>query len=135
MDNMIHTHPSKISHGERGFQWTARTGSTLSVQYGLINYCERRNVAKAYLDTEPNWRDIESHDFEMAVFYPDGFSVPISSGVEMVRGWLPAWAIPQIMNSMRYFHYGTMKGDCPYLKGFIYTLDQIESERDKEKSS
>jgi len=125
------THTSKIRHGERGFHWTAPNGYTVSVQYGIGNYCERRHLSNASSFQEskdPN--SIESKDFEMAMFYPDGEFVPIGEG-DSVAGWIPAWALPRIMNSMRYFHYGTMKGDCPYLRGFRTTIESIRIENEK----
>ena len=124
------THTSKISHGERGFHWTAPNGYRLSVQYGKGNYCERRSLG--YEDEPSLPYAIESKDFEMAIFYPDGEFVPIGEG-DSVAGWIPAWALPRIMQSMRYFHNGTMKGDCAYLTGFRNTIDRIRIEDDKNQ--
>ena len=123
-------HTSKISHGERGFQWTAPNGYTLSVQYGLGSYCERRELGEYKEPSNPH--DIESKDFEMAVFYPNGGFVPIGDHDD-VAGWIPAWALPRIMQSMRYFHNGTMTGDCAYLTGFRTTIERIREQNQKHE--
>ena len=122
------THTSKLSHGARGFHWTAPNGYAVSVQYGLGNYCERRDLSEYREPKDPH--AIESKDFEMAMFYPDGEFVPIGDH-DSVAGWIPAWALPRIMNSMRYFHYGTMKEGCTYLTGFRNTIDRIRIEDEK----
>jgi len=122
-------HTSKIRHGERGFHWTAPNGYTVSVQYGLGNYCERRSLG---FKPEPTPNSIESKDFEMAMFYPDGEFVPIGDH-DSVAGWIPAWALPRIMQSMRYFHHGTMKEGCTYLTGFRNTIDRIRIEDEKHE--
>ena len=129
---MNHTHTSKIGHGERGFHWTAPNGYTLSVQYGLGNYCERGNSSGVFANEPTDPYAIESPDFEMAIFYPnDGGFVDIEER-EQVLGWIPAWSLPRIMQAMTYFHYGTMTGDCPYLRGFRTTIERIRIEHAKK---
>ena len=128
------THTSKIAHGERGFHWTAPNGYKISVQSGKGNYCERRSVGYEVEPKDPY--AIESKDFEMAMFYPNGEFVPIGyDEVDCVAGWIPAWALPRVMQSMRYFHHGTMKGDCAYLRGFRNTIERIREEDEKGKDS
>jgi len=123
-------HLSVITHGERGFHWTAPNGYTLSVQYGLGNYCERRNLG-SMVSTEPkDANDIESKDFEMAILYPNGGFVPLDP-CESVLGWMPMWALPRIMQQMTYFDCGTMTEDCGVLAGFRDTIKKIRAEEEK----
>ena len=126
------THTSKIAHGERGFHWTAPNGYTVSVQYGLGNYCERRHLSEYKEPKDPH--AIESKDFEMAMFYPDGEFVPIGDH-DSVAGWIPAWALPRIMQSMGFFHNGTMTEGCVYLDGFRNTIKRIRDEDARGKDS
>ena len=121
---------SKIRHGERGFHWTALNGYTVSVQYGLGNYCERREGPRPLQEEPKDPHAIESKDFEMAMFYPSGEFVPIGDH-DSVAGWIPAWALPRIMRAMSYFHYGTMTEGCTYLTGFRNTIDRIRIEDKK----
>tara|TARA_R110002051_G_scaffold72172_4_gene130551 strand:+ start:981 stop:1391 length:411 start_codon:yes stop_codon:yes gene_type:complete len=123
-------HLSVITHGERGFHWTAPNGYTLSVQYGLGNYCERRNLGGSFATEPKDANDIESKDFEMAILYPNGGFVPLED-YESVLGWMPTWALPRIMQSMGYFHNGTMTEGCVYLDGFRNTIKRIRAEEEK----
>ena len=119
-------HLSVITHGERGFHWTAPNGYTLSVQYGKTNYCERRGEMGGTEPKDPNL--IESPDFEMAIFYPNyGAFVPLQP-YEDVLGWVPMWALPRIMQQMTYFDCGTMTEDCGVLAGFRDTINKIRKE-------
>ena len=60
-------------------------GFSISVQWGTMNYCEKKNLMAEYKDEmkEPIW---ESKSAEIAVFNEEGI-VPIG-GDDQVIGWL-----------------------------------------------
>jgi len=60
-------------------------GFSISVQWGTMNYCEKKNLMAEYKDEmkEPIW---ESKSAEIAVFNDEGM-VPIG-GDDQVIGWL-----------------------------------------------
>lgn len=75
----------KITHGHKGFRLTFFNGLTLSVQYGVANYCERRSLNTFKEPSNPF--DIESSDFEWAVL--DGSDNLLSMGGDQVEGHVP----------------------------------------------
>jgi len=60
----------KITQG-KGFQITFENGYTVSVQFGVHNYCERQKLSSTYL-TEMGEEFWESKNAEIAVIDPDG---------------------------------------------------------------
>ena len=77
---------SFIATQNKGFRMTFDNKFTISVQWGTINYCEKKNLMAEHKDEikEPIW---ESKSAEIAVFDPEGNIVPIG-GDDQVIGWL-----------------------------------------------
>lgn len=73
----------------KGFQMTFANGWTISVQFGVGNYCENRyggiNMTWAMEDELKNGS--ESPDCEIAIFTPDGEFYKLSD-YDSVEGWL-----------------------------------------------
>ena len=87
---------AKIRHGPKGFLITFANGYSASVQYGLGNYCERRDMTSLTL-VEPEPDEITSHDFELAVWKDrDKEWVPLSPG-DSVKGWIPFDMLPRVL--------------------------------------
>jgi len=88
---------AKINHGDKGF-WLEFDNYTLSVQYGIHNYCERRSS----LGTSTNdAEEINSKDFEMGIF--DNVTdelIPLLGG-QTVAGWIPVERLPEIIAAVR----------------------------------
>ena len=82
---------SFIATQNKGFRMTFDNKFTISVQWGTINYCEKKNLMAEYKDEikEPIW---ESKSAEIAVFERHSMGermLSISSdGVDDVIGWL-----------------------------------------------
>jgi hypothetical protein len=85
---------SHFTHGEKGFRITFDNGYTLSVQYGLGNYCDRQDYGQFNEPSDPS--KIESSTCEIAVWDKDLEWVRLSEHDD-VAGWIPAQTIPQIM--------------------------------------
>ena len=84
----------KITHGQKGFRLTFFNGLTLSVQYGVANYCERRSLNTFKEPSNPF--DIESSDFEWAVL--DGSDNLLSMGGDQVEGHVPFDLLPLVID-------------------------------------
>ena len=76
---------SFIATQNKGFRMKFDNGFEISVQWGTMNYCEKKNLMAEYKDEmkEPIW---ESKSAEIAVFNDEGM-VPIG-GDDQVIGWL-----------------------------------------------
>ena len=76
---------SFIATQNKGFRMKFDNGFSISVQWGTMNYCEKKNLMAEYKDEmkEPIW---ESKSAEIAVFNDEGM-VPIG-GDDQVIGWL-----------------------------------------------
>jgi len=93
-----------VSVHSRGFQYTATTGYTLSLAFGWGNYCTNRNTRWKPGDVDKLGRRLESPDFELAVFYPNGEFVDLSAGHgggEQVIGYVPASALPMLISAIK----------------------------------
>ena len=77
---------SFIATENKGFRMTFDNKFTISVQWGTINYCEKKNLMAEYKGEikEPIW---ESKSAEIAVFDTEGEIVPLEV-YDQVKGWL-----------------------------------------------
>ena len=83
---------AKIYHGDKGFQITFDNGYTASVQYGALNYCERR-------DKPPI--EVISKDFELAVWGDRTKPwIPLTS-CDDVKGYIPIELLPDVLACVR----------------------------------
>ena len=78
----------------KGFRMNFENGLTISVQWGTMNYCEKKNLGAKYKDEmkEPIW---ESKSAEIAVFNEEGI-VPIG-GDDQVIGWLSSNEVASVI--------------------------------------
>ena len=70
----------------KGFRMTFDNGFAISVQWGSMNYCERRNYSDEY-KSELKEDFIKSADAEIAVIDKDGEMLEITEH-DQVIGWL-----------------------------------------------
>jgi len=77
---------SFIATENKGFRMKFENGFTISVQWGTVNYCEKKNLMAEYKNEmkETTW---ESKSAEIAVFDTEGEIVPLEEYDE-VKGWL-----------------------------------------------
>ena len=85
----------KITHGHKGFRLSFFNGLTLSVQYGVANYCERQDYS-AGMDEPSNPFDIVSSSFEWAVL--DESDNLLSMGGDQVEGHVPFDMLPLVID-------------------------------------
>ena len=85
---------SFIATQNKGFRMKFDNGFSISVQWGTMNYCEKKNLMAEYKDEmkEPIW---ESKSAEIAVFNEEGI-VPIG-GDDQVIGWLTPNEVAKII--------------------------------------
>lgn len=72
----------------QGFQITLSNGYTVSVQFGIHNYCAARNLSPSANFDAWKTTDDDTHtceDAEVAIIDPNGEFVPFDSG-DTVRG-------------------------------------------------
>ena len=77
---------SFIATQNKGFRMTFDNKFTISVQWGTINYCEKKNLMAEHKD-EIKEPICESKSAEIAVFDPEGNIVPLEE-YDQVKGWL-----------------------------------------------
>tara|TARA_R110002020_G_scaffold37320_1_gene112798 strand:- start:425 stop:757 length:333 start_codon:yes stop_codon:yes gene_type:complete len=70
----------------KGFRMTFDNGFAISVQWGSMNYCERRNYSDEY-KSELKEDFIKSSDAEIAVIDKDGEMLNLTEH-DQVIGWL-----------------------------------------------
>ena len=94
-----------VSLHSRGFQYTVKNGYTLSLAFGWGNYCSNRNTRWVRgRDEDKMGHRLESPDFELAVFYPNGEFVDLSGESpegEQVIGYVPASALPMLISAIK----------------------------------
>lgn len=70
----------------KGFSLTFENGITISVQFGTINYCERKNNSSPYKSEMLDGQDIiESKNAEIAIWDKDNNW--FNFGSDTVKGW------------------------------------------------
>ena len=77
---------SFVATRNKGYAMTFDNGFTISVQWGSMNYCERRNYSDDY-KSEMKEDFIKSADSEIAVIDKDGEMLDIAEH-DQVIGWL-----------------------------------------------
>ena len=71
----------------RGFQMEFKNGITISVQFGTMNYCDRKDYA-APIQAEMGVSVIESNTAEIAIW--DKEEIWFDFGSDTVKGWVDA---------------------------------------------
>ena len=71
----------------KGFAMTFKNGTTISVQFGAGNYCERRNLT-APIQGEMKMSIVESKTAEIVIWDKEG--TWFSFGHDTVKGWVDA---------------------------------------------
>jgi hypothetical protein len=87
----------KIQHGQKGFRLSFFNGLSLSVQYGVGNYCERQGLNSFSEPSDPN--EISSRDFEWAVL--DETDYLLSMGGDSVEGRVPFDLLPLVIDRVQ----------------------------------
>lgn len=109
----------KIQHGQKGFRLSFFNGLSLSVQYGVSNYCERQNYST--FEEPSNPFDIVSGSFEWAVL--DGSDNLLSMGGDQVEGHVPFDLLPLVIDRAQ-----RLKSGSRYVEPMGYKLcDAIEA--------
>ena len=88
---------SFIATENKGFRMNFENGLTISVQWGTMNYCEKKNLGAKYKDEmkEPIW---ESKTAEIAVFNDEGI-IPVGDSDEII-GWCSADEVAKIIEGV-----------------------------------
>jgi len=106
---MIEKHSNaKMKVWQRGFKYTLTNGYTLSCAFGWGNYCDNRHDRDADLGNKDG-HAIESGDFEVAVFEPNGDMVDLfpaeneGDWSDQVVGFVPASALPMLISAVEFW--------------------------------
>ena len=84
-----------------GFAMTFDNGFTISVQWGTINYCEKKNLG-ADIDEEIKTKRWESTTAEIAVFNDTGI-VPVGKSDDVI-GWCSADEVATVIAIVQSAH-------------------------------
>ena len=78
----------------KGFRMTFGNGFEISVQWGTMNYCHRKEFAEFGIEQkQDHW---ESATAEIAVFDPDGGMISITE-IDTVAGWLTTDEVAKVI--------------------------------------
>ena len=85
----------------KGFRMNFENGLTISVQWGTMNYCEKKNLGAEYKDEmkEPIWASTSA---EVAVFNDEGI-VPVGNS-DAVIGWCSADEVATVIAIVQSAH-------------------------------
>ena len=93
---------------QRGFKYTLTNGYTLSCAFGYGNYCGNRHDRSADLGNKDGYK-VESSDFEVAVFEPNGDMVDLFPAEEpdgwadQVIAYVPASALTALIMALKFW--------------------------------
>ena len=73
----------------KGFQMTFENGLTISVQWGTMNYCDRKNNDINEFESELKTKNVESSNAEIAIWHQDS-DTWFDFGTDQVKGWCSA---------------------------------------------
>ena len=92
---------SFVATENKGFGITFENGFGISVQWGTMNYCEKKNLGAKYKDEmkEPIW---ESTSAEIAVFNDMGI-VPVGNSDDVI-GWCSADEVATVIAIVQSAH-------------------------------
>ena len=87
---------SFVATENKGFAMTFENGFGISVQWGTMNYCEKKNLGAEYKDEmkTPRW---ESRTAEIAIYKDKKF---IDIGDDTVIGWLSPDEVAKIIEGV-----------------------------------
>lgn len=88
-----------LSCENKGFQITFDNGMTISVQWGVSNYCSRRSLDTISFNPELSEKRIHSEDAEIAIWDESGNWFDFSS--DQVKPYCTPDEVVQIMNFVR----------------------------------
>ena len=74
------------SSHNKGFRMTFENGFSISVQWGVGNYCEKKDSGQWDESTKHDYWD--SNSAEIAVFGKDGEFITITDYPDVIAGWL-----------------------------------------------
>ena len=74
------------SSHNKGFRMTFENGFSISVQWGVGNYCEKKDRGQWDESTKHDYWD--SNSAEIAVFGKDGEFITITDYPDVIAGWL-----------------------------------------------
>ena len=74
------------SSHNKGFRMTFENGFAISVQWGVGNYCEKKDSGQWDEPTKHDYWD--SNSAEIAVFGKDGEFITITNYPDVIAGWL-----------------------------------------------
>ena len=84
--------------GSRGFHVTFKSGVTVSVQFGVANYCEHHHGDFSMVGKEKEQRHWESIDAEVALWDEEGtFITKQYFDDDEVHGWLMPDELPALL--------------------------------------
>ena len=72
----------------KGFRMTFGNGFSISVQWGVGNYCEKKESGQ--WDESTKYAEWDSNSAEIAVFDKNGGYIEITNYPDVVAGWLSA---------------------------------------------
>ena len=95
-----------IATENKGFRMNFENGLTISVQWGTMNYCEKKNLGAEYKDEmkEPIWASTSA---EVAVFNDEGI-VPVGNS-DAVIGWCSADEVATVIAIVQSAHPDNQK--------------------------
>jgi len=104
----------------KGFSMTYQNGLTISVQWGVGNYCERRSLTKSFMDAHSK-QTVESPNAEIAIWNSKGTMFEFEH--DQVKGFVDADEVAQWIeltkNAIHLHHIGhmaRMRGMMPPLE-------------------
>ena len=150
--SMIEKHSNaKMQVWQRGFKYTLTNGYTLSCAFGYGNYCDNRHDHNADLANK-DCHKVESSDFEVAVFEPNGDMVDLfpaedeDGWSDQVIGDVPASAMPRLIMALKFWPVRENFKDAEIFKGKLHArchmfrnickdyMNQLEKEESNAKA-
>ena len=118
--------PKFVATQNKGFGITFQNGFTISVQWGIENYCEHRSTYFSDTDDKdlPNPKEEnrwESRNAEIAVFDKDGEIVSAGEHDDVI-GWLTPDEVAKIIEIVSGYQGQTMTG----VSGESYIKSEIK---------
>ena len=92
-----------VSSRNKGFFMGFENGFGISVQWGTINYCEKKNLG-ADGDEETKTNRWESNSAEIAVFEGERMINISTDGIDNVIGWLGTDDVAKIISIVQSAH-------------------------------
>jgi len=116
---------SFVATENKGFRMKFDNGFSISVQWGTMNYCEKKNLMAEY-KAEMKENYIKSTDAEVAVFDSEGGMLAIGDE-DSVIGWLGTDDVAKIITIVQSAHPDNEEEGNSVRGGLYEMVEEIKS--------